>query len=208
MARYTGNNCRICRRSGEKLYLKSVRCNSPKCAIERRPNPPGQQISRRKRKMSDRGIQLREKQKARFIYGFMENQFRRLFRASEVQEGPTGQNLLVNLERRLDNVVFRLGLGSSRDQARQLVLHGFLMVNGRKSNIPSHQLSVGDTVAWSPRALKSKYYKNLQEMEPGPIPGWLSSDRATNESKVLSLPKIEDIGPLFNEKSIVEYYSR
>lgn len=207
MARYTGKNCRICRRSGEKLYLKSGRCTTPKCAIERRPNPPGQQLSRR-RKISDRGIQLREKQKARFIYGFMENQFRRVFRAAEIQEGPTGQNLLVNLERRLDNVVFRFGFGGSRDQARQLVLHGFFLANGRKCDIPSRLLNVGDTLAWSPRALKSKYYKNLQETEPRPIPGWLSSDRETNQAKILSLPKIEDIGSIFNEKSIVEYYSR
>lgn len=207
MARYTGDNCRVCRRSGEKLYLKNGRCSTPKCAIERRPTPPGQQTGRR-RKMSDRGVQLREKQKARFIYGFMENQFRRVFRASEVQEGPTGQNLLVNLERRLDNVVFRLGFGGSRDQARQLVLHGFFMVNGRKSDIPSHSLNIGDTVAWTPRGLKSKYFKNLQETEPKPVPVWLSSDRETNESKILSLPKLEDIGAIFNEKSIVEYYSR
>lgn len=207
MARHTGNNCRICRRSGEKLYLKNGRCSTPRCAIERRPTPPGQQISRR-RKLSDRGVQLREKQKARYIYGLMENQFRRAFKSSEVQEGPTGQNLLVNLERRLDNVVFRLGFGSSRDQARQLVRHGFFLVKGRKSDIPSHLLNVGDTIAWSPRALKSKYFKNLQAMESRPIPGWLSLDRETNEAKVLSLPKVEDIAPLFNEKSIVEFYSK
>lgn len=207
MARHTGNNCRICRRAGEKLYLKSGRCYTPKCAIERRPNPPGQQVSRR-RKLSDRGVQLREKQKARFIYGLMENQFRRVFRAAEVQEGPTGQNLLVNLERRLDNIVFRLGYGNSRDQARQIVLHGFFLVNGKKSDVPSHRLNIGDTLALSPRALKSKYYKNLMEMEPRPIPGWLSLDRETNQAKILSVPKIEDIGPIFNEKSLVEYYSR
>ncbi len=207
MARYTGNNCRVCRRAGEKLYLKDGRCNTPKCAIERRPTPPGQQTTRR-RKLSDRGIQLREKQKARFIYGFMENQFRRVFNAAEVQEGPTGHNLLVNLERRLDNVIFRLGFGGSRDQTRQLVRHGFFLINGIKSDIPSHLLKVGDAIAWSPRGLKSKYFKNLQEIEPKPIPGWLSADRETNEAKILSLPKIEDIAPLFNEKSIVEFYSR
>jgi len=207
LARYTGDNCRICRRAGEKLYLKNGRCYSPKCAVERRPTAPGQQTGRR-RKTSDRGIQLREKQKARFIYGLMENQFAGVFRAAEIQEGPTGHNLLVNLERRLDNVVFRLGLGSSRDQARQLVLHGFVMVNGRKSDVPSHSLNVGDSLAWTPRATKSKYYKNLQEAEAKPVPGWLSLNTETNEAKILSLPKIEDIGAIFNEKSIVEYYSR
>ena len=207
MARHAGNNCRICRRSGDKLYLKNGRCYTPKCAIERRPSPPGMQTSRR-RKMSDRGIQLREKQKARYIYGLMEGQFRRVFRAAEIQEGPTGHNLLVNLERRLDNAVFRLGFGNSRDQARQLVLHGFFTVNGRKSDIPSQQLKVGDTIGWSARALKSKYYKNLMEAEPKAVPGWLSSDIENKQAKILSLPKIEDIGALFNEKSIVEYYSR
>ncbi len=207
MARYVGKNCRICRRAGDKLYLKSGRCNTPKCAVEKRPTPPGQQPTRR-RKISDRGIQLREKQKARFIYGFMEKQFRSIFNRAESQDGPTGRNLLVNLERRLDNVVFRLGFGNSRDQARQLVRHGFLMVNGRKSDVPSHQLNVGDTIAWSPRALKSKFFKNLQEMESKPIPVWLSSNVETNEAKIVSYPKIEDIAPLFNEKSIVEFYSR
>lgn len=207
MARHTGDNCRICRRAGEKLYLKDGRCFSPKCAVERRPTPPGQQVARR-RKLSDRGIQLREKQKARYIYGLMENQFQRLFKASEIQEGPTGQNLLVNLERRLDNIVFRLGFASSRDQARQLVRHGFFLINGRKSDIPSYLLNVGTAIAWSPRGLKSKYYKNLQETEQKPVPGWLSINTEANEAKIVSLPKTEDIAPLFNEKSIVEYYSR
>lgn len=207
MARYTGKNCRVCRRSGEKLNLKASRCSTPKCALERHSNPPGPHMNKR-RKLSDRGIQLREKQKARFIYGLMENQFGRVFEQAEVREGPTGFNLLVDLELRLDNVVFRLGFGSSRDQARQLVRHGFFLVNGRKSNVPSHRIKVGNTIAWSPRALKSKYLQNLQSVEPATIPMWLSSERETNQAKVLSLPKIEDIAPLFNEKSIVEFYSR
>lgn len=136
MARYTGAVCRLCRRSGGKLFLKGDRCFTPKCSVDKRPKPPGQQL-RRRQKLSDRGLQLREKQKARYSYGILERQFRRLFSEAERQAGITGENLLVLLERRLDNVVYRLGFADSRSQARQLVRHGHIFLNGHKTNIPS-----------------------------------------------------------------------
>ena len=208
MARYTGPVCRLCRRSGEKLMLKGSRCFAPKCAVDKRNKPPGQQIGRRRR-VSDRGLQLREKQKPRYAYGMMERQFRRLFTQAERQSGITGDNLLVLLERRLDNVVYRLGFADSRSQARQLVRHGHIMLNGRKTDIPSSLVKEGDTISWKEGSTKNEYYKQLVEsIEAKDILSWLSLDRQNLVGQIMSLPTPDDIDVKFEGKSIVEYYSR
>ena len=208
MGRYTAAVCRLCRRSGEKLMLKGSRCLTPKCAMDRRGKPPGQQL-RRRRRVSDRGLQLREKQKARNTYGMMERQFRQLFAQAERQSGITGENLLVLLERRLDNVVYRLGFGDSRPQARQLVQHGHIMLNGRKTDIPSCLVKEGDTISWREGSTKTEYYKQLlQNIESKSVLSWLSLDRQNLVGQVLSLPTPDDTDVKFNEKIIVEYYSR
>ena len=209
MARYTGPVCRLCRRSGEKLLLKGARCFTPKCAVDKRPKPPGQQTSRRRRRFSDRAIQLREKQKARYSYGILERQFRKTFGSAEKQAGITGENLLVLMERRLDNVVFRLGFAESRQQARQLVRHGHIMLNGRKTNVPSCLVKEGDTISWRQGSQKTEYYKQLtQDIESRTVLNWLSLDRQNLTGQVLSLPTPEEIDARFDGKAIVEYYSR
>jgi len=208
MARYTAAVCRLCRRSGEKLMLKGSRCFTPKCAMDRRGKPPGQQPSQRRR-ISDRGLQLREKQKARYTYGILERQFRRFFAHAERQSGITGENLLVLLERRLDNVVYRLGFADSRAQARQLVQHGHIMLNGRKTDIPSCLVKEGDTISWKPENTKTEYYKQLvQTIEGKSVLSWLSLDRQNLVGQVLSLPTPDDIDAKFDGKSIVGFYSR
>ena len=209
MARYTGAVCRLCRRSGEKLLLKGSRCFTPKCAIDKRPKPPGQQTSRRRRRFSDRALQLREKQKARYTYGTLEKQFRKTFKQSERQAGITGENLLVLLERRLDNVVYRLGFADSRSQARQLVRHGHIVLNGRKTNIPSCLVKEGDTIGWRENSQKSEYYKQLvEDIESKAVLNWLSLDRQNLVGQVLTMPTPEEIDARFDGKAIVEYYSR
>jgi small subunit ribosomal protein S4 len=208
MARYTSAVCRLCRRSGEKLMLKGSRCFTPKCAMDKRGKPPGQQPSQRRR-ISDRGLQLREKQKARYTYGMLERQFRRFFIQAERQSGITGENLLILLERRLDNIIYRLGFADSRAQARQLVRHGHIMLNGHKANIPSCLVKEGDTISWKPEYTKTEYYKQLvQTIEGKSVLTWLSLDRQNLVGQVLSLPTPEDIDAKFDGKSIVEYYSR
>ncbi len=208
MARYTAAVCRLCRRSGEKLMLKGSRCLSPKCALERRSKPPGQQLGRRRR-VSDRGLQLREKQKARYTYGMLERQFKLAFRQAERQQGITGDNMLVLLERRLDNVVYRLGFADSRSQARQLVNHGHIMLNGRKTDIPSCLVKEGDTISWKDRSAKTEYYKQLAGTVGSKIvPGWLSLDTENLAGRILSLPTPDAVGAKFDAKTIVEYYSR
>jgi len=208
MARYTAAVCRICRRSGEKLMLKGGRCFTPKCALDRRARPSGRQFGRRRR-LSDRGLQLREKQKARYTYGILEKQFRRLFAQAERQSGITGENLLVLLERRLDNAVYRLGFADSRSQARQLVQHGHIMLNGRKTDIPSCLVKEGDIIGWRESSTKTEYYKQLApSIESKLIPSWLSLDGEKLVGRVLSLPTPDDIEAKFEGKSIVEYYSR
>jgi len=188
--------------------LKGSRCFTPKCALDRRAKPPGQQPSRRRR-ISDRGLQLREKQKARYTYGILERQFRRLFEKAERQAGITGDNLLVLLERRLDNVVYRLGFADSRAQARQLVQHGNIMLNGRKTDIPSCLVKEGDTISWREKSTKTEYYKQLvQSIEAKSVLNWLSLDRRNLVGRVLSLPTPEDIDAKFEGQTIVEYYSR
>ena len=208
MARYTAAVCRLCRRCGEKLMLKGGRCLTPRCAMDRREKPPGQQLGRRRR-LSDRGLQLKEKQKARYTYGILERQFRRLFNEAERQSGITGENLLVLLERRLDNVVYRLGFADSRSQARQLVQHGHIMLNGRKTDIPSCLVKEGDTISWREGSTKTEYYKQLaQTIEGRSILSWLSLDKQKLVGQVLSLPTPDDIDAKFEGKTIVEYYSR
>jgi small subunit ribosomal protein S4 len=207
MARYTGAVCRLCRRCGDKLMLKGSRCLTPKCAMERRRRVTGQRF--RRRRVSDRGLQLVEKQKARHTYGILERQFRRFFVEAGRQSGITGENLIVLLERRLDNVVYRLGFAESRAQARQLVLHGHIMLNGRKTNIPSCLVKEGDTISWREASTKTEYYKQLtQDIMSRSVLDWLSLDRESLVGQVLSLPLPEDAGAKFEGQSIVEYYSR
>ena len=189
--------------------LKGERCLSPKCAVDRRAKPPGQLLSRRRRRLSDRGLQLREKQKARYSYGILERQFRRFFTQAERQPGITGENLLVLLETRLDNVVYRLGFADSRAQARQLVQHGHILLNGRKTDIPSCLVKEGDTISWKDGSTKTEYYKQLtQTIEAKTVGRWLSLDKQNLVGSVLSLPTPDDVEAKFDEKSIVEYYSR
>ncbi len=207
MARYTGPVCRLCRRSGEKLMLKGGKCIT-NCTMEKRGKPPGQHL-RQRRRVSDRALQLREKQKARYTYGMLERQFRRLFTEAERQPGITGENLLVLLERRLDNVVYRLGFTDSRSQARQLVEHGHIMLNGRKTNIPSCMVKEGDTISWKETSTQSEYYKQLiQNIESKSVASWLSLDKQKLVGQVLSLPTPDDIEAKIDGKTIVEYYSR
>lgn len=208
MARYTGPVCRICRRLGDKLYLKGEKCFTPKCPFERRPYPPGPRSNRR-RKVSDRGLQLREKQRARAIYGILERQFRNYYEMAVKRHGVTGENLLRTLELRLDNVVYRLGFADSRPQARQLVLHGHVTVNGRKSAIPSHVLKPGDGLGLTSRGRKSEYFQTVAEnISSKQVPTWLEMDPAQLTGKIVSAPEVEEIGAKFNPATIVEYYSR
>ena len=208
MARYTGSACRLCRRLGEKLYLKGDRCFSPKCAFQKRPTPPGTATQRR-RKVSDRGLQLREKQRARVFYGLLERQFRGYYDEALRRTGVTGDNLIRTLESRLDNVVYRLGLADSRKQARQIVCHGHISVNQRKTDIPSAQLKVGDQVAFTPRGAKSEYAKIVKELlKAKETPVWLSLDQAAMTGRVIAAPTLEHAQAFFDPNVIVEYYSR
>lgn len=207
MTRYTGPVCRLCRRSGEKLMLKGSKCITH-CTFEKRGKPPGQQL-RQRRRISDRGLQLREKQKARHTYGILERQFKRIFAEAERQSGITGENLLVLLERRLDNVIYRLGFADSRSQARQLVDHGHIVLNGRKVNIPSAIVKEGDTIGWKETSKKSEYYKQLvQSIESKSVASWLSLDKQSLVGQVSSLPTPNDVEVKIDGKTIVEYYSR
>lgn len=208
MARETGPVCRLCRRSGEKLFLKGDRCFTPKCGIERRNSAPGQHGTRR-RKLSERGAQLREKQKVRYIYGVLESQFRGHYEDAERRTGITGENLLQLLELRLDNVAYRLGYADSRSQARQLVSHGHITLNGRKTDVPSAQVKVGDAVGWNPGSLSSEYYKDLvRNIQGKPVLNWLSRDPQTLGGRVLYVPARSEIDTKVNEQTIVEFYSR
>jgi small subunit ribosomal protein S4 len=211
MARYNDAVCKQCRREGEKLFLKGERCLTPKCAIERRPYPPGLhgRQAQFRRKVSDYGLQLRAKQKAKRVYGVMERQFRRYFREAERRRGLTGTNLLVLLESRLDNVVYRLGLALSRPQARQLVRHGHFEVNGRKVDIPSYLVQAGDVVAVRQSSRKLAGFREIAlDLEHRAVPDWLSRDDETMSGRVMAMPEREDIDITINEQLIVEYYSR
>lgn len=210
MARYTGPTCRLCRRFGDKLMLKGDRCTTPKCALEKRNSPPGEHAPARGRGgISERGTQLRDKQRLRLSYGMLERQFRRFFEEARKRPGATGETLLVSLERRLDNVVYRLGFADSRAQARQIVRHGHIMVNGRRTNVPSCLVKSGDVIKWREGSKKTEYYKRMvEEIEAKPIPNWLSLDKESMTGKVLNLPGKEDLESKFNVKAVVEYYSR
>lgn len=209
MARYTGPVCRLCRREGMKLFLKGDRCYTGKCAIDRRAYAPGQHGQSRGKKPTEYGIQLREKQKARRIYGVMEGQFRSYFDEAARQKGITGDNLLRLLERRLDNVVFRLGLASSRPEARQLVRHGHFTINGKRVDIPSYLVRTGEMIAVKEASKSSPRIKELIEaLGTRAVPAWLSVDATAAAGTVIALPSREDIQLPIQEHLIVEKYSR
>ena len=208
MARYTEAVCRLCRREGAKLYLKGDRCYSDKCAFARRSFAPGQHGQGRK-KVSEYGIQLREKQKARRIYGILERQFRNYFAKADKQKGITGENLLVMLERRMDNVVYRLGFTDSRTQARQLVRHGHILVNGKRLDIPSALVKVGDVISIAPASASSEYVKaNSEKIATKTTPAWLVLDAEKMAGKVDRFPSREEIDAPVAEHLIVELYSK
>ena len=207
MARYTEAVCSLCRRSGDKLMLKGDRCLT-KCTFDKRPKAPGPQLTRRRR-LSDRGVQIRQKQKVKYTYGLLERQFRRFFEEAERQPGITGDNLLVLLERRLDNVIYRLGFANSRAQARQLVNHGHFLVNGKKVNIPSYLIKEGDVIGWHEASRKSEYFKGASEaISSKVIPGWLTLDKAQMTGRIYAMPTPSDVESTFDMASVVEYYSR
>jgi len=208
LARYTGPDCKLCRREGVKLYLKGERCLSKKCAIEKRNFPPGQHgQTARRRKQDGYILQLREKQKARRMYGVLELAFRRLFEEAERQPGRTGENLLRLLETRLDNVVYRLGLGASRDEARQLVCHGHVTINGHKVDIPSYQVRVGERIELAPASQRLEGFKTLSQLlQQKVVAQWLSPQGMGGT--VLALPQRADCEQIINEQLIVELYSR
>ena len=206
MARYTDANCRLCRREGQKLFLKGDRCYSSKCAIERRGYAPGQHGQGRS-KISDYGLQLREKQKAKRFYGLQETQFRNLFDKAARKSGITGENLLILLETRLDNVVFRLGFASSRKEARQLVNHGHFQVNGKKVNIPSYTVKPGDVIKVKEKSTNSPKFKEVKEMSIT-VPSWVAVDVEKLEGKILSVPTRSEIDTPVAEHLIVELYSK
>ncbi len=213
MARYTGPVCKLCRREGEKLFLKGARCSSTKCPFENeRGYPPGDHgrlAQFRRRQMSDYSRQLREKQKVRRIYGVLERQFRRYFREAERRPGMTGENLLIILETRLDNVIYRLGLADSRAHARQLVQHGHFVVNGHRTNTPSLLVRPQDVIEVREGSRKRSYFKErMQDLDANSVPGWLSLDVNGWKARVLSLPTRDDVGADINEQLVVEYYSR
>ena len=209
MARYTGPVCRLCRREGMKLFLKGTKCFSEKCPIEKRNFAPGQHGRDRKPKIVGYGLQLREKQKAKRIYFTLESQFRAYYEKASRAQGVTGELLLQQLERRLDNVVFRLGFASSRRQSRQIVRHGHVEVNGRKVNIPSFQVSVSDEIKIREGSKKLTVLETSIEFASHQVPPrWLQVDHANLSGKVLALPKREDVNLPVNEQLIVELYSK
>ena len=208
MARYTGPNCKMCRREGCKLYLKGERCTNGKCAFDHRSTAPGQHGAARK-KVGEYGKQLREKQKARRYYGVLEGQFKHYYELAEKQEGITGVNLLILLERRLDNVVYRMGMAASRKEARQLVLHAHFTLNGKKVTIPSLLVKAGDVIAVKETSKDNAKFKALAEqMATTTTPKWLENDTKNLLTKVVTLPAREDIDFEFEEQLIVEFYSK
>jgi small subunit ribosomal protein S4 len=212
MARYTGPVCKLCRREGEKLFLKGQKCFSAKCPVERRGYPPGEhgrEAQFRRRRVSDYQRQLREKQKMRRIYGVLEQQFRRYYRAALQKRGLTGETLLQQLECRLDNVVYRLGYAENRAHGRQLVTHGHFNVNGRRTDVPSMLVKAGDEIAVRDGSRKRAYFKDLAPLaETRTPPRWLERDLGNLSGKVLQLPERQDVDASLNEQLVVEYYSR
>ena len=209
MARYIGPVCRLCRREGMKLFLKGERCYTEKCAIEKRNLPPGQHGKLRKAKMVGYGVQLREKQKVKRIYGVLENQFRRYFEMADRTRGITGETLLQLLERRFDNVIYRLGLATSRAQARQQIRHGHFLINGKKVDIPSYSVKAGDTVTVrGTSAQNASIVHAIEEVKGRGIPEWLMFDAGQLTGRVQSLPTREQINLPVQEQLIVELYSK
>jgi len=208
MARYTGPSCKLCRREGKKLYLKGERCTSGKCALDRRSTAPGQHGAAKK-KMGEYGVQLREKQTTRRYYGVLEKQFKNYYEEAARKEGMTGENLLILLERRLDNTVYRMGLAESHKEARQLVLHAHFTLNGKKVNIPSILVKPGDVISVKESSRSSEKFKALAEaLEAKTAPKWLDLNKADLSAKVVAFPAREDIDFDFNEQLIVELYSK
>ena len=209
MARYTEAVCRLCRREGMKLFLKGERCYTEKCAIEKRNLPPGQHGKLRKAKLAGYGLQLREKQKVKRIYGVLENQFRRYFEVADRTRGITGETLLQLLERRLDNVIYRLGLATSRAQARQLVRHGHFLINGKKVDVPSYSLKAGDVVSVRGTSAENAVIQHaMEEVKGRGIPEWLTWDAGQMTGRVNALPTREQINLPVQEQLIVELYSK
>ena len=210
MARYIGPVCRQCRREGMKLFLKGERCHSEKCAIERRNFVPGQHGKDRKAKIVGYGLQLREKQKVRRVYGVLERQFRTAFEKAALQKGITGENLMSSMERRLDSVIYRMGFGTSRAQARQVVRHGHIEVNGRKCNIPSAVVKIGDMVAVREGSKNNATILSARDATAhAPAPNWIDVDREGLKGKITSLPQRSDLVQIqMNEQLIVELYSK
>lgn len=210
MARYTGPVCRLCRRTGEKLFLKGERCLTPKCAIDKRSNPPGQHGASRRRRVSEYGTQLKEKKRARSIYGVLERQFYKYYEEATRKSGVAGEHLLQFLERRLDNVVFRLGFAESRAQARQVIRHRHMTVNGRKVDIPSFRVKLGDVIGWSERAQKDMglYKLIVADLRRKPLPKWLSLDVETVTGRVEALPEPTEMDVKVDDRMIVEFYAR
>ena len=206
MAKYTCADCRQCRREGQKLFLKGERCTSKKCAMERRPVPPGQHGQGRK-KASEYSVQLREKQKAKRAYGLLEKQFHSYYVEAERMKGVTGENMLALIERRLDNVVYRMGIGASRAQCRQIVNHGHITVNGKRVDIPSYQVKLGDVIAVNEAKKDNAIFKELRGARIV-MPKWLEFDTETLVGKIIDNPKREDIDLNINEQLIVELYSK
>ena len=206
MARYTDASCRLCRREGQKLFLKGERCYSGKCALDKRSYAPGQHGQSRK-KSSEYGLQLREKQKAKRYYGLLETQFRNYFEKAARKPGITGENLLIMLETRLDNAVFRLGMGASRKEARQLITHGHFTVNGQKVDIPSYAVKPGDVIKVKEKSTSSPKFKEMREMSIT-VPSWLTVDIDKLEGRIVSLPRREEIDAPIKEQLIVELYSK
>ncbi|MDD4002824.1 MAG: 30S ribosomal protein S4 [Clostridia bacterium] len=207
MAKYTDSSCRICRREGAKLFLKGDRCYSPKCAISKRQAPPGQHGVSRK-KLSEYGLQLREKQKTKKTYGMLEKQFKNYYSVAESMRGQTGENMLQLLELRLDNVVYRLGLAKSRAQARQIVNHAHITVNGNKVNIPSYICKEGEVIAAKENRAGNKYFAEVKEQKKLNLPKWLEFNPEKLEGKIIALPQRDDIDLTISENMIVELYSK
>ncbi len=208
MARYTGPRCRLCRREGIKLYLKGERCYTEKCALSRKSFPPGQNMPSR-RKVTEYGIQLREKQKVRRVYGVLENQFRNYFHKAERQSGVTGDNLFSILERRFDNVIYRIGLGSSRTEARQLIRHGHFAINGKKVDIPSYLLKAGDVIEVREKSKsKTRLKENIETAGERTVPEWLEYDAERAVGRVVSLPSRDHVDIPIEDALVIELYSR
>lgn len=208
MARNTGSVCRMCRREGTKLFLKGEKCFSQKCALAKRPTPPGQHGQARQRKMSEYGTQLREKQKARRAYGMLESQFHKTYLNALKMKGVSGENLLQLLERRLDNVVYRAGMAASRAQARQLVNHGHFLVNGKKVDIPSYTVKSDDVITVRARSKEMEHFKAVREGSSRILPKWLSLNADELTATVSALPARDDVDFSLQENMIVEFYSR